>query len=967
MKRIRKIEDNLLVLLLASAIISLLVAVIVPLVVKVGMAYVISAIAFLDAVIFGILFGAIRRRFQLILDAMRALEEKNLDNARFARKKGLQGRIIEKLVLIDHKNDEAAELIAKIGEGKEIGEFQHLQQRDNVRMALVEMRDKINSYNDQESTRKWIAEGVARFSEILRQHHEQESEMGFEVISNLVRYVDCNQGGFFIINEEEENGSYLELLASYAYDGRKFQEKKVYAGQGLLGQSMLEKQTVYMTRIPDNYVNITSGLGEATPRNLIIVPLLFNEEFCGAIELASFNILKDYQVEFLEKVAENIAAYVVSVKTNANTQNLLQQSQLLTEELRSREEEMKQNLEELTAAQEEMERKQTELDGIFSAINATMGMAEFDMNGKILAVNESLLHIYGRTQKEVVGQYQDVLLDGQTQYDEICNNLKEDKSNSMDLRIHTKSGDEVWINTSFTAIKDKENRVGKVLMLAQDITTRKQVEKDFEQLSLVADNTDNSVLVTDGRGHIEFANAGFSRLTGYELNEVIGKKPGSFLQGPDTDPETAKRISSRLREAEPIYEEILNYKKDGASYWVSLMINPIFDEEHKVEKFISIQADITETKIKSLDYAYQLEAISRSNAVIEFNKDGIVEAVNENFLNILGYKKEEIIGQHHAIFVDEKTKLSKAYEEHWKKLKNGEHLEGEFKRINKNGQEIWLKGIYNPVFDIQNKLSKIIKFAVDITREKELQIAAQEQGFLLKNQLDTINKTLASIEFDMDGVVRDANEIFLSVTGYEKKELVGKPYTQLIPQSELDKPQTQIMWHNLREGQFFTGEFKKVDKSGKELWLLGTYNPILDQHGKLQMIVMFAQFITKEKEKQLDLRGTVNALKQSLPVMELNSDGTFKNANELFFSYFGYKRLELRNAKFDLFLNGDAGGHKIKAVFKKLEGEECVQENLKLVGKKGSYGRFKTTFYPIKNLENKLCKIVVILVEEKEH
>ncbi|NER81896.1 MAG: PAS domain-containing protein, partial [Leptolyngbya sp. SIO1D8] len=616
MKRLYKITDNLLILPLAAMIISLFSVTIFLWTDHDMRTFTIIALAISNAIIMIILFQKMRKRFQLILHAIQALDNQTLVDEQFAKEGGLTGRIIKKLKSIGNKIAEATELIVKIGEGKEIGELRYLQEKDGIRMALTEMQDKITSYNDQERKRNWVVEGVAKFSEILRQNYDNEADMGFAVISNLVRYVDSNQGGFFIANEDENGNPYLELIGSYAYDGRKYQEKIIYPGQGLLGQSMRDKERVYITKVPDHYVSITSGLGEATPRNLIIIPLLLNEEYCGAIELASFEILADYQIGFLEKVAENIAAYVSSLKTNANTQKLLQQSQTLTEELKSREEEMRQNLEELSATQEEMQRKQTELDGVFHAIDTTMGMVELGMDGKVLAINDSLLDIYGFKQKEVVGKYQDVLLGNQKKYDQILSDLQENKSNSGDFKVQSKSGEELWINASFTAVKNKDKKVDKVLMLAQNITAKKKAEKEFEQLSLVADNTDNSVIITDSEGCIEFVNNGFTKLTGYELEESMGKKPGHFLQGEDTDPETVARIGKQLEEGKSIYEEILNYRKTGESYWVSLVINPIFDEDGKVDKFISIQADITETKIKSLDYAYKLEAISRSNAVI---------------------------------------------------------------------------------------------------------------------------------------------------------------------------------------------------------------------------------------------------------------------------------------------------------------------------------------------------------------
>ena len=514
MKTIRKVDHNSLALCLVGVTICVIQGMAIIWMDQNSRVYVIPALAGFNIAIFVIILKRIKKLLDFLLNAATALNDQTLVNKQLKSEKGLAGSIVKILKTIGSKITEATELITRIGEGQDIGEIKHLQEKDGIRLALVEMHSKITTYNSQEKKRKWVAEGVAKFSEILRQTNKDLTEMGFDIISNLVRYVGSNQGGFFMVNNDEEGSSHLELVSSYAYEGRKFQEKKVYAGQGLLGQSMLEKETIYMTQVPDQYVHITSGLGEATPKNLIIIPLLLNEEYCGAIELASFNILEEYQLEFLEEVAENIAAYVSSVKISSHTQKLLHESQTLTSELKHREEEMRQNLEELSAAHEDMEKKQIELDGIFNAIDTTMGIAQFDMNGRILEADSNLLEIFGYTLDDVLGRYQDVLLGNEVDYEKIWDDLRKDLSNSGDFCTRSKAQEEVWINASFTKVKDKENNSDKVLMLAQNITAKKLAEKEFERLSLVADNTDNSVIITDNQGFIEYVNKGFCRLTG---------------------------------------------------------------------------------------------------------------------------------------------------------------------------------------------------------------------------------------------------------------------------------------------------------------------------------------------------------------------------------------------------------------------------------------------------------------------
>jgi transcriptional regulator with GAF, ATPase, and Fis domain len=203
--------------------------------------------------------------------------------------------------------------------------------------------------------RNWASEGLAKFADIFRTSNQAE-DFTYIIISNLVKYLDANQGGLFIVNDTEKDDVYLELVASYAYEKRKFLVKRIELSEGLIGESFREGGTVYMTEVPDNYVNITSGLGEANPKSVLLVPLKLNEDIYGVVELASFREFEPYQIDFVQKLGESIASTFASVKNADQTQKLLKESLLLQEQMQAQEEEMRQNLEELMAAQEELQR-----------------------------------------------------------------------------------------------------------------------------------------------------------------------------------------------------------------------------------------------------------------------------------------------------------------------------------------------------------------------------------------------------------------------------------------------------------------------------------------------------------------------------------------------------------------------------------------------------------------------------------
>jgi transcriptional regulator with GAF, ATPase, and Fis domain len=182
------------------------------------------------------------------------------------------------------------------------------------------------------------------------------------IISEIVQYMEAKQGGLFIINDPSESERYLEMVSCYAYERHKFMEKKVKPGEGMIGQCYLEGELIYLENVPQNYLNITSGIGMANPESLVIVPLKSNDQIEGVLEIASFKKYEKYHLDFLEQLAEIIASAIITVRTNEHTRGLLEQSQQQAEEMKAQEEEMRQNMEELQATQEQMHRKTREYE-----------------------------------------------------------------------------------------------------------------------------------------------------------------------------------------------------------------------------------------------------------------------------------------------------------------------------------------------------------------------------------------------------------------------------------------------------------------------------------------------------------------------------------------------------------------------------------------------------------------------------
>lgn len=230
---------------------------------------------------------------------------------------------------------------------------------DALAITLNEMKNKLKTNLEEEKKRNWSNGGLAKMSELLRDSDLRNSEVFYNnIISFTVKYLDANQGALFILNDEKKGQAFLEMVACYAYDKRKFIEKRIEIGEGLVSQCFLEKEPIFMTNVPDQYTYITSGLGEATPASLVLMPLKLDGKVNGVLEIASFNVFQKHEIEFIGKLTENIAASISSYRVSIRTNILLEQTQQQAEEMRAQEEEMRQNMEEMAATQEEFMRKE---------------------------------------------------------------------------------------------------------------------------------------------------------------------------------------------------------------------------------------------------------------------------------------------------------------------------------------------------------------------------------------------------------------------------------------------------------------------------------------------------------------------------------------------------------------------------------------------------------------------------------
>ena len=374
--------------------------------------------------------------------------------------------------------------------------FAPLSEEDALGNALLDMRNSLMKAQEEEESRRiedkkrnWATEGLARFSDILRQHNENLEVLSFNIIKNLVKYLNINQGGIFILNDEDQANQFLELTACYAFNRQKFLAKTIHIGEGITGTCFLEKETIYLKELPQDYISITSGLGDAAPNALLVVPLKLNEKVYGVLELASFNEYEPHEIEFVEKIAESIASTIAGVKTNLRTAQLLEQSQQQTEEMKAQEEEMRQNMEEMQSTQEELQRRneeakrmQDELDKESLLLNALLESSEDtiyfkDKESKFLRVSNSLLKIWKLSdQKEAIGLSDFDLTtyeQAKPKFDAEQEIINSGKFLKLEERDITTDGSVRWISTIKMPLHNRNGEIVGTFGISRNITELK--------------------------------------------------------------------------------------------------------------------------------------------------------------------------------------------------------------------------------------------------------------------------------------------------------------------------------------------------------------------------------------------------------------------------------------------------------------------------------------------------------------
>ena len=517
----------------------------------------------------------------------------------------------------------------KIGEGDLQAEFQPLSENDTLGNALLTMRDSITEAEKRDKERNWIVTGVAETGEILRAHNELEP-LGDDILSFITEKIEAVQGAFYVVNDEDEDEPVIDMLASYAYNKKKYLKASFKFAEGLVGQSAIEKDTLLRTEIPDDYVSVTSGiLGDKKPTCILLVPLITDERVFGVLEFAGFEKFNPTQIKFVEEISLIIARTIFNIKVNDRTRRLLTESQKMSNELKEQQEVLRQNAEEMEATQEELRRTNQRLEDQIEEVNRTQKRMQlllenasevitiYEEDGKVRYISPSVDRILGYSAQDMIGHkdieyvikgYEDVV---DSMFKQLIDNPFE--SVRVQYEIRKKDGDAIWVEATGTNLLSDPAIQG-ILVNSRDITERRRAEQEERmrsQMQALSENSPDLITRLDLNGNFFYINPVIETYTGQEPEHYLNKQMSEVELNQEIVDQW-RAVLDNIQETKEKSSTEMDFPSELGDRIMQVNAIPEFNQQDSLESVLVVSHDITERKLIELEIQSKNKKITES-------------------------------------------------------------------------------------------------------------------------------------------------------------------------------------------------------------------------------------------------------------------------------------------------------------------------------------------------------------------
>ena len=706
---------------------------------------------------------------------------------------------------------------------------EHGADQDVLASSLTSMRDQMKQFANEEKQRNWVTQGLAQFVDILRSKNDHLAELTDNIIRNLIKYLNANQGALYILKDNNPKEVYLEMAACYAYNRKKHLNNRIELGQGMAGQVVLEKSTLYMTDVPNDFMRITSGLGEALPRNLVIVPLKIDQTVFGVIEIASFEKILPHQIEFVEKLGESIASTISSVKISERTRQLLGESQQRAEEMRAQEEEMRQNMEELAATQEEMHRVLKEVQENEAYVNEILNASKdsiftVDRDIKLISWNKAFssgleamgfqiekgfeilsIFSYDKKKEEQQRSYYLRALAGEnldvTEELNVGGSIAHYATNYSPLRTVT---GEVFAAAIYgrdvtmlaTALNESKRLATEAQQQAEEVKAQEEeLRQNMEELSATQEemqrvlnevqakerymidmiNSTKDTIISVDRNYCvvhfneamsaSYSGMGIKIVKGFDLSKIFSEEEWPKF----------KAHYDRALQGES-FEVIEEYHSHGFDSYFVITYSPLRNEKNEIIAAAVFAKDTTQTvkaqkEAENLQRYYHDVIEGMSDCVVTIDRNYTIVVANSAFKHVFSkYGLPVEPGSSLLAMAKGNKKAEEKFKQPYIKAFAGEHVEEPHRHHFDRDFQV----SYNPLKDAKGEIIGVSLIAHDITQRLQLLKESQQQTEELKAQEEELRQNMEEMQSIQENVTLKAEEVekirFAEMEKFKKTE-----------------------------------------------------------------------------------------------------------------------------------------------------------------------------------------------------
>lgn len=589
------------------------------------------------------------------------------------------------------------------------------------------------------------------------------------------------------------------------------------------------------------------------------------------------------------------------------------------------------------------------------AICDSMLLVEFDRSGIILWANDNYLRCFGYTAEALIGKPRSILctpkIAAHPEYHQAWERTVRGEAVSGEFLRKSADGRDVYLRGSVTHTRDADGEVRSIILVASDVTAAKLRALEY-QGKIEALSRSQGMIEMDLQGKVLEVNDNFLHMMGYLRDEVLGQHHSMFVPPEEVNSPTYQEFWQKLSQGEFDEGEYLRLGKGGRHVWLHATNHPILNLEGKPIKVVKYCVDITARKEHDLMNQVRHQAMLKSVCYMELDDKGTILDVNDLFCQAIGYRNSELIGQNGAFLAFKEDIGPSGYTQAWQELRDKLTTTGDFRRKGRDDREVWFSATGSGARTINGQRGRYFLIGKDITQER---MAKQE----LDGKLGAIDRSQAVIEFDMQGQVLHANQNFLQLMGYSLEEIRSRHHRTFVEPAHAASLEYQAFWERLARGEFESGEYKRIGRDGREVWIQATYNAILDPSGRPVKVVKIASDVTAQKLRNADYQAKVNAIDKGQAVIEFDLDGNVLNANRNFLAAMGYTLREIQGQHHSIFCTAEyTHTPEYRDFWLRLSEGEFMTGRFQRMGKFGREVWIQATYNPLLDLNGKVVKIV---------